>query len=199
FIILYLCTLKLNYNMKDLKEFDISFVGIKDGLNQFEYRIENEFFDFFEYDEFYSSNTKVDLTFLKKPTMFELNFTFLGWVEVTCDVTNELFKYPIEACIDLVVKFGQEFNDENEELLIIPYSDYKINVAQYIYEAIVLALPLKRIHPGVNDGTLHSEILDKLRELEIKEEEVETDKEIDPRWNKLKNILIDKNTSNGTS
>ena len=185
--------------MKDLKEFDISFVGLKDGLNQFEYRIENEFFDFFEYDEFYSSNTKVDLTFLKKPTMFELNFTFLGWVEVTCDVTNELFKYPIEACIDLVVKFGQEFNDENEELLIIPYSDYKINVAQYIYEAIVLALPLKRIHPGVNDGTLHSEILDKLRELEIKEEEVETDKEIDPRWNKLKNILIDKNTSNGTS
>uniref|UniRef100_UPI0035697027 YceD family protein n=1 Tax=Lutibacter sp. TaxID=1925666 RepID=UPI0035697027 len=87
----------------------------------------------------------------------------------------------------------------NEELLIIPYSDHKINVAQYIYEVIVLALPLKRIHPGVNDGTLHSEVLDKLRELEIKEEEIEKDKEIDPRWNKLKNILIDKNTSNGTS
>ncbi len=185
--------------MKDLKEFDISFVGLKDGVNQFEYRIENEFFDFFEYDEFYSSNIKVDLAFLKKPTLFELNFTFLGWVEVTCDVTNELFKYPIETSIDLVVKFGQEFNDENEELLIIPYSDHKINVAQYIYEVIVLALPLKRIHPGVNDGTLHSEVLDKLRELEIKEEEIEKDKEIDPRWNKLKNILIDKNTSNGTS
>jgi len=185
--------------MKDLKEFDISFIGLKNGINQFEYRIENEFFDFFEYDEFYNSNIKVALSFLKKSTIFELNFVFLGWVEVTCDVTNELFKFPIDTNVDLIVKFGQEFNDENEELLIIPYADYKINVAQYIYEAVVLALPLKRIHPGVNDGTLHSEVLDKLRELEIKETEIEKDKEIDPRWNKLKNILIDKNTSNGAS
>ena len=184
--------------MKDLKEFDISFVGLKDEINQFEYRIENEFFDFFEYEEFYNSNIKVDLAFFKKPTMFELIFAFSGWVEVTCDVTNELFKFPIETSINLIVKFGQEFNDENEELLIIPYSDHKVNVAQYMYEAIVLALPLKRIHPGVIDGTLHSEVLDKLKELEIKEEKIE-EKEIDPRWNKLRNILIDKNTSNGTS
>lgn len=184
--------------MKDLKEFDISFVGLKEGINQFEYIIEKEFFDFFEYDEFYNSNIKAAIVFLKKPTMFELNFTFSGWVEVTCDVTNELFKYPIDTSIDLIVKFGKEFNDENEELLIIPYSDHKINVAQYIYEAIVLELPLKRVHPGVNDGTLQSEVLDKLRELEIREE-LEIEKEIDPRWNKLKNILIDKNTSNGAS
>ena len=186
--------------MKDLKEFDISFIGLKDGVNHFEYIIENEFFDFFEYDEFYNSNIKVVLSFLKNATMFELNFAFLGWVEVTCDVTNELFKYPIETSIDLIVKFGEEFNNENEELLIIPYANHKINVAQYIYEAVVLALPLKRIHPGVNDGTLHSEVLEKLEELEIKEEEIKEDhEEIDPRWNKLKEILIDKNTSNGTS
>lgn len=185
--------------MKDLKEFDISFIGLKDGINQFEYVIENEFFDFFEYDEFYNSNIKVAVSFLKKATMFELNFAFLGWVEITCDVTNELFKHSIETSIDLIVKFGNEFNDENEEMLIIPYSDHKLNVAQYTYEAIVLALPLKRIHPGVNDGTLHSEVLEKLKELELKEEVEEANKEIDPRWNKLKNILIDKNTSNGTS
>ena len=186
--------------MKDLKEFDISFRGLKDGITQFEYTIENKFFNFFEYDEFYNSNIKVDLSFLKKPTMFELNFTFLGWVEVTCDVTNELFKYPIETSLELIVNFGEEFNDENEELLVIPYADYKLNIAQYIYEAIVLALPLRRIHPGLNDGTLQSEVLEKLRELNINKEEVEEhNKEIDPRWNKLKNILIDKNTSNGTS
>ncbi len=177
--------------MKDLKEFDISFIGLKDGINQFEYIIKSTFFDFFEYDEFCSSNIKVDLSFNKKATMFELNFNFLGWVEVTCDVTNELFKYPIQTNTDLIVKFGNEQNDENEELLIIPYADYKLNVAQYMYESIVLALPLKRIHPGVNDGTLHSEVLKKLKELDITEEN--TSKEIDPRWNKLKNIQIDKN------
>lgn len=186
--------------MKDLKDFDISFIGLKEGLHQFEYLIEKEFFDFFNYDELNNSNVKVQLSFLKKTTMFELNFSFSGWVEVACDITNELYHQPIKTESELIIKFGETFNDENEELLVIPHSEFKVNVAQYIYESIVLALPLKRIHPGVEDGTLKSDILDKLKELEPKELKDKIDKEdIDPRWNKLKNILIDKNTSNGTS
>lgn len=191
--------------MKDLKEFDISFIGLKEGIHQFEYTIDKKFFDFFNYDEFYDSNVKVMLSFLKNTTIFELDFAFSGWVEVACDVTTELFHQPIEADIHLIVKFGDEYNDENEELLIIPHSENKMNVAQYIYEAIVLAVPIKRIHPGVIDGSLHSEVLEKLKEFEIKDEDKEEEqqenktKEIDPRWNKLKNIQIEKNKSNGTS
>jgi uncharacterized metal-binding protein YceD (DUF177 family) len=196
--------------MKDLKEFDISFIGLKEGIHQFEYTIDKKFFDFFNYDEFYDSNVKVAVSLLKNTTILELDFVFSGWVEVACDLTTELFHQPIEANIHLIVKFGDEFNDENEELLIIPFSESKINVAQYIYEAIVLAVPLKRIHPGVIDGSLHSEVLEKLKEFEIKAEDEEEDqlekeqednknREIDPRWNKLKNILIGKNKSNGTS
>ena len=191
--------------MKDLKEFDISFIGLKEGIHQFEYTIDKKFFDFFNYDEFYDANVKVMLSFLKNTTIFELDFDFSGWVEVACDVTTELFHQPIEADIHLIVKFGDEYNDENEELLIIPHSENKINVAQYIYEAIVLAVPIKRIHPGVIDGSLHSEVLEKLKEFEIKDEDQEEEqqenktKEIDPRWNKLKNIQIEKNKSNGTS
>jgi len=184
--------------MKDLKNFDISFVGLKDGTHQFEYIIKKEFFDFFNYDEFSNSKVTVKLSFLKKATMFELSFNFNGWVEVLCDVSGEIFQQPINSAMNLIVKFGDEFNDENEDLLIIPHSDYKLNVSQYIYEAIILTVPIKRIHPGVNDGSLNSEVLNKLKELEIKDQE-DSNEEIDPRWNKLKNILIEKNKSNGTS
>ena len=59
----------------------------------------------------------------------------------------------------LVVKFGSEFNNEDDEILIIPHGEYKINIAQYIFELIILSLPAKRIHPGVLEGTLKSEIL----------------------------------------
>lgn len=177
--------------MKDLKIFDISFIGLKDGNHQFEYKIEKAFFDFFNYDEFYNSNVQVVLSFFKKATMFELNFVCKGWVEVDCDLTGERFQQIIDANIDLVVKFGEDYNDENEELLIIPHSQFKINVAQYIYEAIVLSVPIKKIHPGVIDGTLQSDILEKLKEFEINsyeedQTEEETNREIDPRWNKLK-------------
>ena len=177
--------------MKDLKNFDISFIGLKDGNHIFEYKIEKAFFDFFNFDEFYNSNVQVVLSFFKKATMFELNFVCKGWVEVDCDLTGERFQQIIDANIDLVVKFGEEYNDENEELLIIAHSQFKINVAQYIYEAIVLAVPIKKIHPGVIDGTLQSDILEKLKEFEINsfeedQTEEETNREIDPRWNKLK-------------
>ena len=56
---------------------------------------------------------------------------------VNCDLTNEPFKLDVENCIDLVVKFGSEFNDEDDEILIVPHGEYRINVAQYIYELIV--------------------------------------------------------------
>ena len=150
--------------MKDLKEFDISFIGLKEGIHQFDYKIEKEFFDFFNYEEFYNSNVNVNVSFLKKATIFEMNFTFSGWVEVACDITNELFHQPIETSYYLIVKFGEEFNNDNEELLILPHSEFKLNVAQYIYEAIVLEVPIKRVHPGVTDGTLHSEVLEKLND-----------------------------------
>lgn len=191
--------------MKDLKNFDISFIGLKDGVHQFDYNISKEFFDFFNYEEFYNSNVNVSLSFLKKPTLFELSFAFSGSIEVACDITNELFQQPIETNMLLIVKFGDEFNNENDELLIIPHSDYKLNIAQYIYEAIVLAAPIKKVHPGVEDGTLQSEILDKLNEFKIRDKNIETNhldvnsQNIDPRWSKLKSILIEKNKSNGTS
>lgn len=185
--------------MKELKEYEISFVGLKEGEHHFEYVIESKFFEFFEYDDFNDADVSVKLSFLKKATMMELTFEIAGSVEVACDLTNELFNQPVENQIDLIVKFGDEFNDENEELLILPHSEFKLNVAQYIYEAIVLSVPLKRVHPGVEDGTLKSELLDKLKEFEIKDYEEIKSEDIDPRWNKLKDIQIEKNTSNGTS
>ncbi|MDY8135196.1 DUF177 domain-containing protein [Aquimarina sp. 2201CG5-10] len=179
--------------MRQLKEYTIPFVGLKQGLHQFEYQIENSFFEHFEYDEFNASAVKVALEFNKKTTMLELRFVATGTVNVNCDLTNEPFDLPIENELFLVVKFGDEYNDENEELLIIPHGEFEVNVQQYIYELIVLAIPPKRVHPGVEDGTLESDILEKLEELSPKEKEIENNnEETDPRWDKLKNLLNDK-------
>ena len=69
----------------------------------------------------------------------------------------------------------------------------KLILQQYIYELIVLAVPIKRIHPGVEDGTLESEILEKLEELSPKlRRKRKNNEDIDPRWNTLKKLLTDK-------
>ena len=189
-------TLEKDDVMKKLAAFLIPFVGLKQGKHEFDYLIDREFFEHFEYDDFNSANIKIDLLFEKKSTIMELTFKAAGVVNVNCDLTNEPFDQPIDAELTLVVQFGDSFNDDNEELLILPHSEYQINVAQYIYELIVLSVPLKRVHPGVLDGTLKSEVLEKLEELSPKEdqefEENDNGEDIDPRWNKLKKLLNDK-------
>ena len=179
--------------MKPLKEFTIPFVGLKIGKHHFDFEIKQKFFEHFEYEEFNDVNIKVDVEFEKKATLLELHFKASGFVNINCDLTNEPFNQTIENEFDLVVKFGDEFNDENIDILIVPHGTYEVNIQQYIYELIVLAVPIKRVHPGIEDGTLHSEILEKLEELSPKlKENKETNEEIDPRWNTLKKLLTDK-------
>lgn len=180
--------------MKPLKAYDIQFVGLKLGKHIYDYEINQTFFEYFEFDEFNTINVNLNIHLEKKTTLLELNFSGNGSVNINCDVSNEPYDQPINFNFNLVVKFGQEYNNENESILIIPHGSYEINIAQYIYELIVLSIPQKRIHPGVEDGTLNSEILRKLEDLspnaDLKGESSSND--VDPRWNKLKKLLTDK-------
>ena len=185
--------------MNKTKQYLIPFVGLKLGKHHFEYQISNAFFEIFDYDEFENSDIKVNVVLEKKSTMLELIFKHEGTVNVPCDLTSEDFDLPIEGEMKLIVRFGDEYNNDNEELLILPFGEFEIDIAQYIYEMIVLSVPLRRVHPGVIDGSLKTEALAKLNELILKEEaEVEektkekTEENIDPRWDKLKQLLTDK-------
>ncbi len=180
--------------MNQLKDFLIPFVGLKLGKHSFEYQINNTFFENFDYTEYDSSEIKVNLIFDKKSTHLELNFKHKGTVNVPCDATGEMFDLAIKGKIRLIVQFGEEFNNDNEELLILPHGEFQIDISQYIYEMIVLSVPQRRVHPGIKDGTLKSEALDKLKELQVKEIKTDNTKQedIDPRWDKLKKLLTDK-------
>jgi uncharacterized metal-binding protein YceD (DUF177 family) len=179
--------------MKSTNEYLIPFVGLKIGKHQFEFKINKKFFDGFSFDEFESCDITVEVVLEKKATMLELSFKHKGTVNVPCDLTGEQFDLPIKGKIRLVVQFGEEFNNDNDELLILPHGEHQIDLAQYIYEMIVLSIPQKRVHPGVKDGTLETEALKKLKELQVKElKEEKKEEEIDPRWDKLKQLLTDK-------
>lgn len=180
--------------MKDLKEFTIPFRGLKLGKHQFEFELNNAFFEHFEYDEFNGAAINLNVQLEKMSTLMEFTLDFEGTVNVACDVTNESFDQPISGTYQFVVKFGDEINDDNDDLLILPHGSYEVNIQQYIFESIVLAMPLRRIHPGIADGTLESDILDKLEELspDASYDEEEDDDNTDPRWDSLKKLLTDK-------
>jgi len=169
-----------------MKAFFIPFVGLKLGKHHFDYQIDNTFFQEFDYHQFEDASVQVDLVLEKKQTILELSFKHTGTVNVPCDLTGEFFDMPIKGVLNLVVQFGEEYNDDNEELLILPHGEYQVNVAQYIYEMIVLSVPFKRVHTGVKDGSVEVDYEKYTTYEQTKEENKE---EIDPRWEKLKDLL----------
>ena len=168
--------------MKSKSKYKIEFAGLKIGPHQFNFKVDNKFFDRFSFSDFNDVEVEIDINFTKKTTLLELFFKIKGTVNVNCDLTNEPFDLKINSSNSLVVKFGQEFNDEDDEILVLPHGEHKLYVDQYIFEMIVLSLPSKRIHPGVEDGSLKSEMLDILENLKPKL----SNNLADPRWEELK-------------
>jgi len=92
--------------MKDLKQFNIPFVGLKEGSHLFEYQIDKKFFDDFKYDDFLDASIKIELNLVKKSTFLELTFNAKGFVKVLCDTSGEAYHQEIKATSPLLVKFG---------------------------------------------------------------------------------------------
>ena len=170
-----------------LNQYVINFTGLKEGEHNFEFDLDNKFFEHFDYNDFNSCQIKAGVRVNKKSNLLELVFSSKGRININCFVSNEPFDYLQEHQIKLVVKFSSELINDNEEFVILPVGTSTLNVAQYLFEMIILSLPIKIIHPGVVDGSLESETLNKLKELESKAQEKSS--KIDPRWDKLKDLI----------
>ncbi len=170
--------------MKSISTHKIEFAGLKVGKHQFSFELNKEFFENFSFFDFNNISLMVDVDLTKKSNLLELNFYAKGSVNVNCDMTNEPFDMPFDKQDFLVVKFGQEYDDEDNEILVLPFGEHKIILDQYLYELVILSLPRKRVHPGVEDGSLESEIIEILEKLKPSGLGIKTD----PRWEKLKKI-----------
>lgn len=173
-----------------MKGFEISFTGLKLGEHRFDFEIDAAFFEAFDYHEFEKAELKAGMQMLKRETQMALQLEVSGRVWVPCDITNEMFWLPLSADAELMVKFGEDFDDSEEDLLILPHGEHRFNVAQYFYEMAVLAKPLKVVHPDVEAGKKGQDVLDRLEALSPEEPETKDDDEdTDPRWDKLKDLL----------
>lgn len=175
--------------MDKLRNYDVSFSGLKNGKHQFRFEIDKAFFQLFDTEqEFSNPEISADVYLEKHSTFLEFRIETSGDVELVCDITNESFRHPIENEMKVLVKFGEAYDDSNEEVITIPMHDHSFNVAQLIYEEVMLAIPMKKISPKLSDEDLN--ILEKFSPKVVEENEEEH--EGDPRWDALRK-LKDKN------
>lgn len=169
--------------MNYLKQFIIPFTGLKFGIHHYDFVIDDKFFEALDYSMFKKGSLTVGVELNRQERMLIFDFKILGFIEIECDRCLELINYPVDSNHRLIFKFGHDWEDVSDEIIIIPESEYQIEIAHYLYEFISLTLPMQCIHPDDENGnsTCSAEMLKLLGYHPATQEE-------DPRWNALKKL-----------
>lgn len=139
--------------MKQMDDYVIPFKGLAEEIHQFHYEIDGSFFEELAFTELHHGFVIVDLVLNKQERMMTLHFSIKGDVEVSCDRCLESFRMPLEGERELYLKFGDEYKEEDEDVIVLPLDAYQIDIRPFLYEYIMLMLPIKRVHPEEEDDT----------------------------------------------
>jgi uncharacterized metal-binding protein YceD (DUF177 family) len=174
-------------------------------VRKYEYRLDNKFFIDIDDTEVQKGKVHVSLNVARKTASFEMEFRLTGMVYVPCDRCLDEMEQTIETENRLIVKFGKEYAEESDEILVISEEEGALNLAWFLYEFVVLAVPMKHVHvPGKCNRTMTSKLKKHSARPADKDEDDEgyyTDNEDpavndeletstpDPRWDALKDLI----------
>ena len=175
--------------MSKRESYAVRISGLGDGEHDFLFELDQQFFVLFEHPDIKDGKVEAKVIFEKKAGILALRFSLTGEVEVICDRCLEAFKTGISSRQTIYVKWGEEIGEIEDDVLIVGRDEHEIEVGQYLYEFIILALPYQRIHPEDADGnsTCNPEMLKKLEAHQA--QETDQSELTDPRWDVLKGII----------
>ncbi|WP_419700662.1 YceD family protein [Mucilaginibacter sp. NFX135] len=172
--------------MKSLRTYSIPFTGLKLGKHQFEYAVDDAFFDEFDYSLVKKANLQCQVELDKQETMLILDFHISGTVNATCDRCLAQYPQPLDITEQQIAKFSDEVIDEDDEIITLNKNDHEINIAGLIYEYINVAMPFISVCSDEgNTSYCDKEMLEKLNNLSGNEGQNE---QTDPRWDVLRKI-----------
>lgn len=190
--------------MGKFSAFKLPLKSLAPGTHEFDYKLDHQFFLNMEYDEIRDADLDVHLTVKHNHDLYALHFDITGTVLMLCDRCLDDLVVPIDTTYDISVEYGQDYNDESDDLLVIPQSDNELNVAYMLYDTVVLAIPIKHVHPMGKCNRQMSALLKKHRAGVSAEDEalaesmIESIEEMDdapddpappdPRWDALKGL-----------
>ena len=188
-----------------MSKFELYNVVLKDIDNEtrvIEYDLDDAYFKKIDSPEVQKGNVIAKVSVQKKMNTYELHFQLDGSVIIPCDRCLDDMVQPIHYKEKLLVKFGDTFSEE-DEIVIVPEAEGAINIAWFLYEFIVLNIPMKHVHAT---GECNKTMVTKLKKhitrqkgddddedstaVEFDDDDDFTPDEIqtDPRWDGLQNI-----------
>ena len=171
-----------------MEQYKIAFRGLNDGVYSYNLLIGKAFIDAFEIENIEDSIVNVAIEMVKREQMLELQITGKGTITVPCDRCLDLFPLEISFSNTLIVKTDAAKADVIDDNLIhLTEKDEYLDLLQYLYESLLLSIPIKKVHPEVKKGEsgCNKAMLDILKPNKSKSHK---NKDADPRWDAIKNI-----------
>ena len=174
--------------MNYLKQFKIPFKGLSLGTHVYDWELDKKFFEAIENPEILDCHLQLRMELEKQERMMVLHFTIHGDLEVACDRCLDPLQLPVDITEDYYIKFGDEYVEESESVLVIPETEYQIGIADLVFDYICLSIPIRKVHPDDASGksTCNTDAVSRLETLESRQSG-------DPRWDALKKLKLDNN------
>ena len=173
--------------MSRRREFEIAFVGLKPGVHQYSYSINDKFFEAFQ-QEFRHCKANVKLSLDRKSGFMLLKFEIGGTLEVTCDRCNSNLPLELWDEFNITVKMVEQpelMNEQEDDpdMYYIAQSESHVDVANWIYEFINLSIPFQKVcdFEKMDGPHCNTAALDMLKKMEPEETEIKEN----PIWKGL--------------
>ncbi|NDP19735.1 MAG: DUF177 domain-containing protein [Paludibacter sp.] len=187
--------------MSKFEQYNIVLKDLIDEVRVFEYDLEDAYFKKIDSPEVQKGNVKAKVSVQKKVSTYVLHFQLEGTVIIPCDRCLDNMVQLIHYKEKLQVKFGDKFSEE-DEIVIVPETEGGINIAWFLYEFIVLNIPIKHVHAA---GECNKTMVVKLKKHITRKKDDDEDNSVlefedddsdfsndeiqtDPRWEGLPNI-----------
>ncbi|HEY5371352.1 MAG TPA: DUF177 domain-containing protein [Hanamia sp.] len=141
--------------MGNRREYDIAFVGLKPGIHEFNYRVDDKFFAADKDTEaddigFKSCDASIKLLLEKNNAFMMLKFEIGGSAKVSCDRCGNPLLMDLWDEFNLVIKQVENpdemnQNEEDPDVYYISRTESHIHLADWIYEFVMLSIPNQRM------------------------------------------------------
>jgi uncharacterized protein len=163
--------------------------SLKNQDYEYLFQIDDAFFVEFGTNLVEGGNLQLQLKLSKSERMIQLFFYIKGAVKLICDRSLEEFEYPIATNEKLILKYGEQAEQIDDQLEIITRNTNYIDISQYIYEYIGVQIPMKKLHPKFqNEDESEGNLLVYSSDTQTNTMPDEESEEVDPRWQALKNL-----------
>jgi len=173
-------------------QFDLPIARLSLKTHHFAFELSRAFFEEFDpKGEFIADgNLHADVTLIKTERVITINLHIVGTVRLTCDRSLDEFDHPLDIENQLLVRYGDEPRELDDDVLQVTPETLTLNLAQHLYDYIGLALPMKKLHPRFqNEADDDPDATTKLIfSTRPPGEGPDDDEPADPRWAALKNL-----------